>query len=551
MLRPWPDQLANSFPDLGDPLLVSWAFSWTTHAVVTSPLHLFDANIFWPHEYALAYTETPFVLVPAFALFRAFGASEALAFNLLTLGLFAFTLSATYSLARWFTGRTDAAVISAIGYAFSAYALAHIVHLNLLLLGLFPMAFLCLFRLLEERTIGRAVLWGLVNVIVLLGSLYYAAIYAVCALVILAGYVVVRRFHPGPGLVRALLIAGAITVVAAPFLWPYFSLGQTRPLIPESGITAEEFVTPAPGSLLYGGLEASESDRPEGVEHTFFPGFATLVLGAVGFGALVAFTVKRERKRSKDPGSESFGLRGERLLYLWLLLAGSAVAMLLALGPELGGVTMPLELLHEHVPGFRAIRVASRFAVPALLSLALLAAVGFAVIIRRWRHPVAALAAVAVGGFLLLELSASLPHTTLPTDDATLAVYRALDRKPDGAVVELPIVIPVPGGKEWALVEAPRMVYSAHDWKPRFNGYSGGGPDDYLANAGQLNTFPSRVALAAMRRLDIRYAVLHVGPFEGAPQFTEEQADAVIRELPPGTRVERHRDDWLVELPRE
>jgi hypothetical protein len=544
MLRPTPRSLTRTVPNFGDPVLMSWVLSWSAHALVTNPLDLFDANIFWPHGYSLAYNEAPLVLAPPFALLRLFGVSQVLAFNLITLGLFGVTLSFTYSLVRWLMGRTDAAIIAAVAYTFSAYAMTHVVHLNLLLLGLFPMAFLLLFRVLDERTTRGAVLLGLAHLAILLGSLYYAAAYFVCAFTILVGYLVVRRVHPGPGLARPLLIAAGLTFVAVPVLWPYYSLGQSRDFVPHPGLRAADIVTAPPGSVLYPSLEGDASAGLDLVDHAFFPGFVTLALGFIGVVVFVALT----RRRRRPPQFDSALASGDRLIYGWLLLAAGSVSIVLALGPEASGVKMPLGYLHEHVPGFKNVRVASRFAVPALLALAALAAIGFAAIARRSRRVIAAVAALTVGGFLLLELAATFTHVELPSDGATLAVYEALDKKPDGAVVELPVVVPVAGRPEWAFVEAPRMLYSTRDWKPRFNGYSGSTPRTYFEDLALLNTFPSPAALETMRRLDIRYAVLHTGSFAGVPQYTEKQASAVVSALPPGTHVERRGRAFLVDL---
>ena len=35
--------------------------AWVSHQVVTNPLHLFDANIFYPERYTLAYSDHLFV----------------------------------------------------------------------------------------------------------------------------------------------------------------------------------------------------------------------------------------------------------------------------------------------------------------------------------------------------------------------------------------------------------------------------------------------------------------------------------------------------------
>ena len=56
----WPLalHLANGVTDFGDPLLNSWILAWDAHALATSPRHLFDANIFYPESWTLAYSET-------------------------------------------------------------------------------------------------------------------------------------------------------------------------------------------------------------------------------------------------------------------------------------------------------------------------------------------------------------------------------------------------------------------------------------------------------------------------------------------------------------
>jgi hypothetical protein len=37
-----------------------WNVAWVAHALVVDPLHVFDANIFYPHRWTLAYSEANF-----------------------------------------------------------------------------------------------------------------------------------------------------------------------------------------------------------------------------------------------------------------------------------------------------------------------------------------------------------------------------------------------------------------------------------------------------------------------------------------------------------
>jgi len=546
MLRPGWHTMTSTYPNLGDDVFLTWSIAWTGHALVSNPLHLFDANIFWPHGNSLAYADNLMVLLPPFALVRALGGSWALAMNLITLALLVLSLASTYSLTRWLTGRTDASILSAIGYTFGGYTLAHLGHTQLLLLYVFPLGFLLLFRFLARPTVGAAVLVGLLNVALALGSLYYVAIYGLCAVVVVLGWMIVRRRQVGRELLRGLLVIGAISLVAVPFLYPYYELGLERPLEPNLRLQPEDLVTPPPGSFLYPGLDQDANGVGSRTEHTFFPGFTTLVLAAVGL-ALLGVALLRRGGAVADDEITPAGVRADRQVFLALLAVAGALAVIVAVGPQARGVTMPFTYLHDDAPGFAGIRGTSRLAVPGLLALAVLAGTGFAAITRRWRTVVAGGVAAALCGFLLLELAAPMVRTTLPTNRSTLAVYHALTKKPGGAVVELP-VIDIANGADWAYVEAPRMLYSSIDWHPRFNGYSGGYPDGYLTQRAELNTFQSPTALRTMRRLKIRYAVLHAGKYFGVQQYTRAQIAAILDRLPPGARAERHGDAWIVDL---
>ncbi|MBN1137119.1 MAG: hypothetical protein JXM73_11055, partial [Anaerolineae bacterium] len=49
--------LADAVEDRQDALLNVWITAWDGHQLLTDPLHLFDANIFYPYPRTLAYSE--------------------------------------------------------------------------------------------------------------------------------------------------------------------------------------------------------------------------------------------------------------------------------------------------------------------------------------------------------------------------------------------------------------------------------------------------------------------------------------------------------------
>jgi hypothetical protein len=554
MWRPGWDSLTHKLPNIGDPVLYGWTWHFTAHQLVTHPLRLFDGNIFSAHRLTVAYTDNMLLLLPPFAVLRALGAGWALQLNALSLGMLAGSLAATYTLARRLCARTDAAVFAAIAYTFGSFTFAHAGHLQLLLLGQFPLAFLLAFRWLERRRRLDALWFGLINASFFVGALYYAAVWMVCATVVVLGALVALRFRPGERFWWGLAIVALASATALPFVVPYARLDRTRPLVKEWGLQPRDFAIVAPGSFLYPGLDDWSDTSVSRGEHSFFPGFTTELLALVGAGALAGATVRRRRARraaGPDAGDdEPVAGDDRRRRELWLLVAAGAAAFVLALGPEVRGVRMPFAWFHDHVPGFQGIRVAARLAIPGVLALCVLAAVGLAFLVSRIRSSrLAATVVVAVCGVLLLELAAPMQRFVLPDDRATLAVYRALEHRPEGIVAELPIVDPKQES-EWAYVEAPRMLYGTLDLHPRVNGYSGDWPGDYRARVATLRSFPDASSLALARRLHVRYVVVHTGRFGGFPQYTDRAARRVIAALPAGARAHRYGDSWLVVLPR-
>ena len=563
MLRPSWHSLDRTVPDLGDPMLYIWALSWGGHAIFTQPLHLFSANIFWPHPLTFAYTDNLLALVAPFGLVRLLGGSWALALNLTMIGLFVGSQASTYLLAHWLTGRRDAAVLAAIAFTFSSFIFVHFGHTQLLLFGLFPLCFYLLFRTLEERSIGWAALLGVANVAMLTGALYYAAIYGVCVTIIVGGWLYLHRRDLSRRLLHCLVVAGAITLLAVPTLVPYARLDQERTIGPGSGLRATDLITVSPGSVLYPSLDHAASKRGGRTEHTYFPGFSTALLALVGLGALV---VSRRRRRLELPAPDRASSNADgvvetrardqpddpvvagRRQYVWLLIAAAAASFVLALGPQAFGITMPFQWFHDYLPGFKNLRAIPRLVMPAMLTGALLASIGFCWLTRRLRVTTATAIAVAVGAFMLLEFAAPVHRIVLPTDQATLAVYHELARRPPGAVAELPIAGHNSAFHEWPFVEAPRMVYGTIDFHNRVNGYSGSAPDDYLTNLASLNSFPSRGALATARRLKVRYVVLHLGRFDGYLQYTNAHAQAVVAALPKNGTAKRYGNSWLIDL---
>ena len=229
-----------------------------------------------------------------------------------------FTQATTYVLTKRLTGRDDAAILAALAFTFSGYALAHWGHPQLQLMGMLPLGFLLLFRLLDAPTTRNAVLFGVVAAAIALGALYYGVVFAVCAGVVLLGHLWSQRYRLKPGFWRGIAISVAVAgVLVAPFAVGYARLqsqpGFDRPSVPAWGLKAADLFTPAPRSYLYDWMARIGPERDG--EHMHFLGFSccsSLPSGwwsrsVVARGSHGATTCRTARSRSRLAAIASCG----------------------------------------------------------------------------------------------------------------------------------------------------------------------------------------------------------------------------------------------------
>ncbi len=546
IIRRSPSQLATRLPgDLGDSVLQIWIVRWTGHALVHSPRHLFDGNIFWPLRGTVAYADPLLTLAPMYAAFYGLTHNWILSWNMIWLGMIGLNLGATYSLTRWLTGRTDAAIFAALPAGFSAYVLGQAGHPQLQMIGLLPLALLLLFKLVERPRYRVAALLGLTNIAIALGALYIAAGYALAVAVILTGLIVLMRGRLGWRLVGCLVLSGAMTLVAAPSFIAYHNVSQTfgkRPLAPEWGLRPRDIVRPAPGSYLYKSL--SKNTDKGSYERHLFPGFTTMLLAFVGVGVLGA---RRRRGTTRpEPGPPT---PPDRPSLLALLVLAGAVMGVLAVGATARGPWTPWRFVYDHIGPLASVRVTARLAAVSILAGAVLAGVGLAWVLRRISHPAGAVALTCLASVMVLaELAAPVPYTHIASDRGTLAVYQALSHRPSGAVVELPIFEPVSEPSNWAYAEASRMVWSTIDFHPRVNGYSGYIPVSWYDDVLKIRSLPDPNAFATLKSLQVRFLILHLGIQTGIRMYTVPQARTIMAGLPASATVSQYGDNYLVDL---
>ena len=207
--------------DNGDGQFSIWNVAWVARTLVVDPLHVFDANIFYPHRWTLAYSENNLgagvLAIPAYWITR----NPYFAHNFVVLLAFLLTAIGMYYLVRYLTGDRRAAAVSGICFAFCPHVFGHLPHIQALMAAGLPFCMLAFHRLADRPTPGRGVVLGLVMAAQAISSGYYGVF--VMLMVGFAALVVAmsRRLWTDRRYWTAIATAAVVSIlIVGPFFLP-------------------------------------------------------------------------------------------------------------------------------------------------------------------------------------------------------------------------------------------------------------------------------------------------------------------------------------------
>ncbi len=435
VLTSWPLILhlpSRIAPDLGDPVRTAWEVAWVGHAMLHDPLHLFDANAFYPHPLSLAFSDSLLGYGPA-GFFGSGTVAALVRYNLLFLFAWSLCFVGAYLLARELgLGRLGAAA-AGIAFAYAPYRVTEAGHLHVISSGGIPLALFLLLRGYRRGSAGLVLAGWLVSAWQV--SLGFTLGLQYCYLLLVLALIVAWELW------RARSRAAA---PRAPEGWRE----RSRATEPE-GAAAPLDGRAGGGAVAPGASNRAAADRPPAGPGLALPPRRLLAVTAAGLivlGAVTAYqsrpylrvaaiyptakrTIKEVENYSSGPAAlisassenrvwggltsgprehvhsknEDVFFPGGLILVLALigLVAGTALSgrmragllvgviacSVLAMGLGLTGAGYPYRLLFDYAPGWNGVRVPGRLFTLATLFYALLAGAGVAWVCDRVRAP--------------------------------------------------------------------------------------------------------------------------------------------------------------------
>ncbi len=540
--------------EIGDNIYFVWMIGWMKRALFDLHVNPFDVWFLnYPEGWNMAYTEiTPAQL--ALALPFSF-INATFAYNAALMLTFVLSGYIMYLWVRHLTGSDLPGLIAGTIFAFIPYHMAHFLigHLNLSGTQWLPLFFWGLIDLLrwepaEKKMPWRAVLLAGIGLgLIALTSQYYlymglfiAAFVGVVSLFLNRGAWKNWRFW------RNLAVAGAVSlplVLAA--VLPYVQLSRSGGL-PDRDIalarmysaSPTDFLLPSTDHFALGQWVGDHFNRENWVEGTLYFGAVTLILAAVAI-----FTARRSGRA--------------RLVFL--LLAGSALAVLLAMGTELHWngqvvevptpaflkqwvssdptmIPLPGRYLFYHFPYYAKMRALMRFGVFALLLVAAVAGLGAEQLLKRKKHGVRLAFGALLITLVLLDFYPG-PYRHLAKVETRPVDAWLAEQPGQGAVVQFP----------FEKGEDQDQTYNTliHG-KPFVGGFFNAFPPaQYLRIKPVLISFPSEEGVALLRELGVQWVLVDGASYEDMPAYRDTAEGFGL------TYVDTFEDQWVFELDSE
>lgn len=500
--------LSNLSTGQGDELVMAWIHNWVIHALLTNPLTLFEANLYYPNHNTLAFAESLiFTSILALPIVVATGEPLiAVNFTLISsLTLLGFSM---YLLAYYVTRNYMASLLSGVLVIFSPAVLDFTTHLQILAVEWIPLAILAFLHFMKTKKTRFLVISMLFFLFQIYNS-FMPGYFILFSLLIIFIYNLIYNKKQSIKLItkKNILTILLTLFLVLPVITPYFIVSK------EFGVTRDirdaiHFAV-QPEDLLY----ASDRSRFAGILHAlpfnqtsqnneFKAAYIGLVFSLLAIIAVV-YCIKTFKKRN---------------IFINSFVTIAITGLILSLGPflHLGRQTihepfplpLPYALFYYIMPGFQGFRNSARWEMLFILAIAIAIALVLTLLLKKVSNKKKFIIYLLLLLFTIAEFSFPLRFVSIPQKKDFPKVDYWLTSTPNDSVV---LHMPIYNWGSWPFTqnEIWREYYSTIHFRKMVNGYTSFSPPKWQEFIRTMDDeFPNENSLKEIKDLGIDYIIV-------------------------------------------
>lgn len=491
----------------GDELIITWIQNWIIHALFTNPFGLFDANLFYPYNNTLAYSDLHFTS-SIFSIPALLFIGEPIAtFNFTVFSSLVMVSFSIFILSWHLTKDYFPSILSGLLVLFSPAFLDKKVHVQILAIEWIPLAVL-FFVLFHTRKKTRYLILSMTFFLLQTYNSFMPGYFLVFFYFVYAVYLSFKDksfFHFFLKRRHILILLLTISLII-PLVIPYYKASINYQL--KRDIRDAIHFAIQPEDLLY----PNEHTRLQKYllslpfnQHSQNDEFKYGYLGFI-FTIMTIITLYYFIKNFRKKG-----------FLINSLVTTSLVGLILSFGPalHLGRQTvhypflvpLPYALFYYLLPGFQGFRNSARFEMMFILFIAVAIAVMLSYLLKRYSSFLRTIVYIVLIFGVVIEYNYPMKFQSISQKSEFPAVYHWLaTTEKNSASIILPIY-------NWYMYgsaeEMKRDYYSTVNFRRTVNGASGFAPPQWEKLVANLHAnFPDKTSIRSLKQLGINYIIV-------------------------------------------
>jgi hypothetical protein len=498
-----------------DELFIAWNHSWNIHSLISNPLNIFNANIYFPYNNSLAYSEPFFTssiiaLLPVIILNSPIAANNILFILSLTLvGFF------TYLISFHLTKNNLASFLAGVLIIFSPAYLSELAHIQIMSIFFVIIALILFIKYLQTNNKNFFYLFLITFILQVYNSFLpgFFILFSTFIIFIFSVRDDRKRLKLILSKKNILLILFSVLIII-PVMLPYLNVSKefnyvrdVRETIhyaiqPEDLLTANSLSRLEP---LLSKLSFTKDIQGNGeVKHGFI-GLTFLLLILISF----IYIFKNWKK-------QDFIIKG--------IISSSVFSLLMSFGPFMHinrltihdpfPIPLPYLIFYYIIPGFKGIRNSGRWEILFIVLAAPIVAVFLTKALKNVNHKVRYTLIILLVLVSVAELNLPINYYPVPEKKDFPKVYSYISTTPKSTViVEMPVynwnVFPYANQEFW------REYYSTMHFRKTVNGASGFSPPPWQDTVNYLLTyFPSDESIKKLKQMGVNTIIVHKSEYD-------------------------------------